>query len=65
MKKPRKEDDRRTAKDSGAFGLRAVREVEATKRKQILHRTLQTLIWAIALSPESKVILLSLVSRWM
>lgn len=65
MEKPGKKDDRRSAKDSRAVGLLVVQEVETTKRKQIEHRTLQTLIWAIALSLVSaKPILLLLVSRW-
>lgn len=66
MKKPVKKEGRRPAEDFGANGLRAVQEVEATKRKQIVHGTHRTLIWAIALTLVSaKPILLLLVSRWM
>lgn len=66
MKNPGKRDDRRLAKVSDTIGLRALQVVETTKRQQILHRTLQILICAAALSPESaEGILLPLISRWM
>lgn len=66
MKNPGNKDDRRIAKVSDTIGLRALQVVETTKRQQIQHRTLQTLICAAALSPESaEAILLSLISRWM
>lgn len=66
MKNPGKKGDRRIAKVSDTIGLRALQVVETTKRQQIQHRTLQILICAAALSPESaETILLSLISRWM
>lgn len=66
MKKLGKKDAHLPAKISAWVGLRTVQEMEMTKRQQIQHRTLQALIWAIALSPESaKAILLTVVSRWM